>query len=196
MTHTRSLLAAMLCAVTCAAPAFAETGLGLRRVGPTVSYVTPEHIDGVAGFGVLADLGRLTDAIRLDATADYWGKTQGNAPFEVKYRDIAVGARAMVHIPVGDGGVDPALGVGPAMHFTRVEHSDTPGFGPLAGARESRSDFGFDFAGGVGFELSRSVSLMLQTVYRVVIVDASLGGGDVSNQYAFGVGILFRTDGE
>ena len=55
---------------------FAQADIGFKAVGGKVSFVMPEDpIESTIGLGAVADLGTITDAIHLDAFAEYWGKS-------------------------------------------------------------------------------------------------------------------------
>jgi opacity protein-like surface antigen len=182
LRRSLSTLAALVACSLFAAPAAAEMDLGFKGIGPTITYVTPEDIDGTIGFGALADLGRITPLLGLEATLDFWSKSEDAGSLEVKFRDISLGARAMYHFPVEGSKFDPSIGAGIALHLFRSEVPEQVIGGLTFGGDDSETRIGFDLAGQVGYALTSNVDLRMLTGYRIV--------EDVG-QFAIGAGVIF-----
>ena len=97
----RILLCSLIMGALMSHEANAQSDLGLKRIGATIGYVSPEDLDGTFGFGVFADLGTITPTIGLDAHLDYWSESQEDFGTEVSIHDIVLGARGKYYNALG-----------------------------------------------------------------------------------------------
>ena len=91
---------------------FGQADIGLKAIGGKVGFVMPEDpIDSTIGFGLVADLGTITDAIHLDAFVEYWGKSYDVGYYEWSYSHITIGATAKYYFEM-DSEFKPYAGGG------------------------------------------------------------------------------------
>lgn len=178
----RTLFVTAVAALALTAPAVARADLGFVGFGPTISYVSPEDLDGTIGFGAIADFGTIVPNLGLEATGDFWSKSEGSGSQEVKFQDISFGGRAMYHFPVQNSNLDPAVGGGLALHFLRSEIPEFVISGITFGGTETETRIGFDIAGELGVEVSDNLDILVLTAYRVV---------EDFGQFVIGAGLKF-----
>jgi len=65
-------LAACSLLTLAALPAAADARLQFTGIGGHIGLVSPENLDSTFGLGVHADLGSLSDNVRLEGNLDYW----------------------------------------------------------------------------------------------------------------------------
>lgn len=182
----RTLFVAAVAALALTAPAVARADLGFMGIGPTLSYVTPEDIDGTIGFGAIADFGTIVPNLGLEVTGDFWSKSEGEGNFEVKFQDISFGGRAMYHFPMENPQLDPAVGGGLALHLLRTEIPETVIAGITFGGDETETRIGFDLAGELGIRMTENTDVLVLAAYRVV---------EDFGQFVLGAGLMFKFGG-
>jgi opacity protein-like surface antigen len=151
--------------------ASAQSDMGLKRIGATIGYVSPEDLDGTFGFGVFADLGTITPKIGLDAHLDYWSETQEGFGAEASIHDIVLGSRAKYLFQLKDSSIRPFAGGGLSMHFlkAKVSFSD-PNFGTME-EEDSTTKLGLDLGGGLATSLSEQIDFHAETWYVISDID-------------------------
>jgi hypothetical protein len=155
--------------VLAATSAQAQSDLGLKRLGASIGYVSPENLDGTANFGVFADHGTIAPHVNLESRVDYWGWSQNSLGVKSTVNDVSVGARTKYHFDVKNSKVSPYAGVGLGMHFIHSEATIPAGGGfPAMTVSDSRSKLGLDLGGGVSTAISPRSDLMGEIWYGVV----------------------------
>lgn len=152
-----------------AAPAFAQSDLGLKRIGGAVGFVDPENLGTTFSLGVFADHGTLAPHIGLESHLDYWSQSDNFFGTENSVRDLALGVRGKYHFQVSNAKVQPFAGVGLGLHFLKAE-ATIPAFGGFPATTVSASDtkVGFDLGGGVGTPISPRMDLIGETWFGIV----------------------------
>ncbi len=153
--------------------AFAQ-GIGFYGIGGRLGFVMPESdIDNTFGFGAQADLGEITEAIKLAAFLDFWSVSYDAPGFygdaEWKYSTIGIGATAKYFFPM-DGNFMPYAGAGVGFNIgsSKWEASYTdPWTGQTVSddSKDSSTDFSFHFVGGGEMELSPELKGMVEVKY-------------------------------
>ena len=142
--------------------------IGFRSVGASVAYVSPENLDGTFGFGVFADLGRITPQIGLEPRIDYWSGSQEAFGAKAEIRDVAVGARAKYYFEVKGPSIRPFAGAGLGLHFLNAKATvSVPGF-PTVSSSSSDTKLGLDLGGGMETSLNPKVDLHFDLWYGIV----------------------------
>lgn len=163
--------------------AFAQSDLGFKRLGAAVGYVSPEDLDGTFGFGVFADLGKVTPQIALEPRIDYWSQSEEAFGVEAKISDVTVGMRGKYFFEVSHPTIRPFAGAGLGLHFLNAEVTvAVPGFPPVT-AEDSSTKLGLDFGGGIATAVSPRADLNAELWYGIVS-DAS--------QFSLRVGMSFK----
>jgi len=163
-----TLVLTLAIAALSAQRATAEANLGLRSVGASLAYVSPENLNGTFGVGVFADMGRITPEIALEPRIDYWSKTQEEFGAKASVSDIAVGARGKYYFEVQNPNLRPFAGAGLGLHFLHSKVSVTqPGFPTMTG-EASDTKLGLDLGGGVATSLSPKVDFSAEAWYGIV----------------------------
>ena len=154
--------------------------MGFMGIGGRLGYIKPEDpIESTFGFGVVADLGTIVPALRLEGSLDYWSKSYkagyfGFADAEWKYSDLMIGATAKYMIPT-QGKVSPFAGGGLALHMFsyEYEYEYINPFDPSDISHEkyddSETDIGFHAVGGA--EMRLSPNLRGSGEFRYAIAD-------------------------
>src|SRR5689334_14054174 len=113
--------------------ASAQSNIGLKAIGASAAFVSPENLDGAFGLGVFADLGQIAPRIGLEPTLEYWSKTDSQFGVDNTLRDISLGARGKYYFEVANPKVRPFAGVGLGLHFLHAETTENiPGFGNIS----------------------------------------------------------------
>lgn len=142
--------------------------IGFKSLGASVAYVSPENLDGTFGFGVFADLGRITPQIGLEPHIDYWSGSQEAFGAKAEIRDIAVGARGKYYFEVKSPTIRPFLGTGLALHFVNAKATvSVPGF-PTVSSSSSQTKLGLDLGGGMETSLNPKMDLHAELWYGIV----------------------------
>ena len=178
---------ALLVSIAMVCLLFSSTAMaefGFMGIGGKVGYVKPEDpIDGTFGLGVVANLGTIIPALRLEGNVDYWSKSyeasyMGFVGAEWTYSDIMIGATAKYMIPT-QGTVAPYVGGGLALHMFSWEYTyeytyiydsyydeictDT--------CEDSETDIGFHAVGGVEMTLSPNLRGSIEGRYAIADPD-------------------------
>jgi opacity protein-like surface antigen len=151
--------------------ASAQSDIGLKRVGATIGYVSPEDLDGTVGFGAFADLGTFTPNIGWEAHLEYWSQSEESFGAKASVHDIVLGSRAKYLFQLKDSSIRPFAGGGLSMHFLKatVSFSD-PNFGTME-ASDSATKLGLDLGGGLATSLSEKVDFHAETWYVISDID-------------------------
>jgi len=165
----RKILILLLAAASLSAQkASADSGIGFRAIGGALSYVSPDNLDGTIGFGVFADLGRISPSVGLEPRLDFWSQSQEAFGTKASMRDITLGARAKYYFNTSSTKVHPFAGGGLGFHFLRAEATVTePGFAPMS-VSQSDTKLGIDMGGGIATGLSAKVDLNAELWYGIV----------------------------
>src|SRR5262249_48131486 len=148
------LLLVLAVGLLAANQAMAQSKLGLRSVGASIGFVSPENVDGTFGFGVFADVGRITPVIGLEPVIEYWSKSDNAFGAKASLRDVSVGARGKYYIDTSNPKLLTFVGAGLGLHFLHSEGSVTaPGF-PTITVDASDTKLGLDFGGGIATPIS------------------------------------------
>src|SRR5262249_56956655 len=80
--------------------AWAKTDLGMRSIGVDAGFVDPENVVGTFGFGAFANMGNLSQDVRLQPHIGYWAKSQkfGGAKSSVSRIAVSTLALDMFHV--------------------------------------------------------------------------------------------------
>jgi opacity protein-like surface antigen len=165
----RKIMILLLAAASLSARnAAADSSIGFRAIGGALSYVDPENLNGTIGFGVFADLGRISPQVALEPRLDFWSQSQEELGAKASVRDITLGARAKYFFKTSSTKVHPFAGGGLGFHFVRAEASVTePGFTPMS-VSQSDTKLGIDMGGGISTGLSPKVDLNAELWYGIV----------------------------
>jgi opacity protein-like surface antigen len=185
MKRYELLVVALLICVS--SNALADADIGFKGVGGRLSFVSPEDVDAAIGFGAIADLGTITPDIGLQATIDFWSKSEEEFDVESSFRDIVLGARATYNFSVDNPDFTPFVAGGLAIHLFHVE-VDAPEArvaGIVVGGGsydDSETKIGIDLAGGTRYAVSENADIIGEAMYRIV--------SDVS-QFVISAGVIF-----
>ncbi len=149
--------------------AWAKSNLGFKRLGVDVGIVDPEAAGSTVGFGVVADLGRLSPDIRLSTHLGYWNKSESSFGADASVRDISVAARASYMFHVNSPKFQPYVGAGPSLHFFHAQ-VNVPGF-PGMSAEDSSTKLGLDLGGGASMPLSPKANMFGEMWYTLSDID-------------------------
>ena len=182
MKH-KALLLVLALGLLSAQQAAAQSNIGLRAIGASAAFVSPENLDGAFGLGVFADLGQIAPKIGLEPTIEYWSRTDSQFGIENSIRDISIGARGKYYFDVANPKVRPFAGAGLGLHFLHAETSETiPGFGTVSATGDD-TKLGLDLGGGITTPLNAKNDFRAEAWYGIV--------SDV-NQFAVRVGFSHK----
>ena len=176
----------LVLACLAAAGAQAESDISFKGIGPRLSYVSPEDVDGTIGLGATADMGTLAPGWGLQAVLDYWSKSEGSGDFEVKFRDIAIGVRTQRFFETESTSFKPYAAGGLSLHMLKVEIPESTIGTVTFGGSETESKIGIDLAGGAEFGEGEGMKFFGEVMYRIV--------SDVS-QFVVTGGVMFPLGG-
>ena len=160
----RTALLLTLAVLVLAAPAFAQSDLGLKRIGGSLGFVDPENLGTTVSLGVFADHGTVAPHIGLESHLEYWSQSDDLFGTKNSVRDISLGARGKYMFQVSNAKIRPFAGLGLGLHFLKAEVT-VPGFGT---ASASDTKVGFDIGGGVATPVSPKVDLLGETWFGIV----------------------------
>ena len=171
----RSVLVALVAVAFCTVTmqdAMAESNFGLQKLGVSVSYVSPEDIDGTVGFGAFADLGTVSPRFGMEAHLDRWSYSEEEFGMEASVSDLTLGMRGKYLFPVSNPKIQPFAGAGLGIHFLSAEVSMPP-TGPFPGMsmEESSTDLGFELGGGMSTSLGSRTNLLTELWYGFSDID-------------------------
>lgn len=165
--HT--LWIALFAFMLCVTYSFGQSNIGLMGVGGKLGYVMPgSDADNAIGFGAIADLGKITPKINLEADVLYWSKGQDAMGYEWKYSNIAIcGIAKYYFTPEGEqlrwfaGG-----GLGLSMGKSSWEYQN-----PYTGQKEddsvSDTDLAIILCGGGRYQLSPNLDGVAEFRYLI-----------------------------
>ena len=159
----------------------AQSNIGLFGVGAHLGYVMPEDpIDPTFGFGLNADLGTITPAIKLAALLDYWGKSYSTgggygSTSDVTFSVIAIGAMAKYQFEM-EGNIKPYAGAGLSFNIASSK-AEWSYYNPLTGqtvgesSSDSNTDLAIHLAGGAGMPLNDQLDGFAELRYTISDAD-------------------------
>ncbi len=148
--------------------------IGLKGIGGQIGLVMPDYGgDNTIGFGVVADLGTITPALRLEGSADYWSNSWGVEPFKGSWSAITVGGIVKYDFPIGKS-FTPFAGGGAGLTISRSEFDAPTIFGVSIGGSVSTSntDIGLIFVGGADMPIGENMKFTAQAKYNTGGADA------------------------
>ena len=140
--------------------ATAESNLGLKRMGVTFGYVSPQNIDGTFGVSALADLGTVSPQFGIELHADRWSHSEEAFGTKATLSDLMVGARGKYMFQTSSTKIQPFIGAGMGMHFVHAEVSDTD-----MSVEDSATKLGLELGGGMDTSLSPRMDLRTELWY-------------------------------
>ena len=169
----RILILGVVLAVVFSAAAFAKSNVGFYGVGGKIGYVKPDDIDGTLGFGVVADLGKLTDKLSLEGELLYWSKGEKEMGVKASYSEIHIGALTKYFFPQKKGATMfpyAGGGIGFIMQKAKVEYeSEWLGDNEKS---DSETDLGIHLLAGIRKALSPTMNGFAEIRYTI-------GGADI-----------------
>lgn len=176
---------AFICIFACS-QASAQADLGLRGAGIELGIVGPEDVDATIGFGIFADLGKITPNMMLEAHLDYWSQSEDLfTGGDASVRDIALGSRAKWMFPVSNPKIKPFAGAGLGIHFLKFEADAPPTilFPQGFTVEDSSTKIGLDIGGGLMATMNDRTDFIAELWYGFV---------SDANQLALKAGILYK----
>jgi outer membrane protein W len=142
--------------------------LGLRAIGGSLGFVSPDNVDGTFTLGIFADCGRITPNIALEPRIDYWSKSQGAFGSEASIRDVSLGVRGKYLFESSNPKLQPFAGAGLSMHFLHSEvNISDPGF-PAMSVSASDTKLGLDLGGGIATPIGPRSAFLGEAWYSIV----------------------------
>ena len=149
---------------------FAQVDIGLKAVGGKIGFIMPEDpIDNTLGFGAVADLGTITDAINLAAFVEYWGKSYTVGYSETTFSSITIGATAKYYFEM-DSQFKPYAGAGLGFIIGTSSWKytgPTYGYSGASKGSDSSTDIGFHICGGADYPLSDTMTGFAEVKYSI-----------------------------
>src|SRR5262245_16845679 len=165
----RALLFTLVACTLVAGTAAAQSDLGLKAVGMSLGFVSPEDLGGTVSFGVFADHGTIVPQVGLESRIEYWSSSEEAFGVETKVSDIVAGARAKYYFPVASPSIRPFAGGGLALHFVHAEASVANPFGgPAITAEDSQTKLGLDLGGGIAMPINPQWDFLGELWYGIV----------------------------
>jgi len=146
-----------------------ETSESAPVFGAYVKYTLP-----LLGFGIRGGV-------------DYWSKTYGEDPAELKWSDITVSATGLYPFSLPGSPVVPYVGAGVGLHMFKTEFDfGIPGLEP-----EDASDtyFGIHGVGGAEFMVNPMLSVFAEGKYGVIFSE-----GESTNVWAVVGGVGYHLE--
>ena len=162
------LLTIAACAL--AAPsAMAQSNLGIKGLGVSVAFVSPENLDGTVGLGVYADCGTIAPHIGLETRLDYWSESRSDFGVDTHIHDVALGVRGKYNFEVANPRIQPFAGAGLGLHIigARVDVPAQPGF-PAMSTSDSQTKLGLDLGGGIATPVGPRTTFLGELWYGIV----------------------------
>lgn len=170
--------------------ALADADIGFKGAGGKLSFVSPDDIDATIGLGAIVDLGTIIPELGLQATLDFWSKSEDELGAEASFRDIVLGARTAYNFPVENPDFKPYVAGGLAIHIFHSEVDVPPLRDPFGNVipgtggtfDDTETKIGLDLAGGTGYAVADNADLIAEAMFRIV--------SDVS-QFVISAGVVF-----
>ena len=168
------LLSVILLAMTLTV--MAQTEIGFNGVGGRLGYVMPEDpIESTFGFGLNADLGKITPTIKFGAFIDYWSKSYDEEEFgfnvNSSFSVFAIGALARYDFS-SQGNIQPYAAGGLGMNFWSSK-AESEYINPLTGKKDKTeatvddSDFAIHLIGGAEMPLTPQLNGFAEIKYVI-----------------------------
>lgn len=139
-------------AVFATSSSFAQSDLGIKKVGVSVGYVNPENLDGTFSFGALIDHGTMAPRFGLESRIEYWNWSENlGGGDETSLHDIVLGARMKYYFETNSPNIQPFIGTGLGIHMLTAEVTSTS---PSFSASASEDKLGIDLGGGLKMRAS------------------------------------------
>lgn len=166
--NRKLMLAAIALCTLLAQPAMAQSDLGFKRAGISVSMVSPENVDATFGLGAFADLGTIAPNWALESRLDWWSHSESVFGADASLSDITLGARSVYLFPTSST-VQPFAGFGLGMHFLSAEVAVVDPFTSTAyTVKDSETRLGVDFGGGIKTPINPSTMFHAEGWYGIV----------------------------
>ena len=158
--------------------ATAQSDLGLKRMGVTFGYVSPENMDGTISYGAFVDLGTVSPQFGIEAHADRWSHSEEAFDTKATLSDLMIGARGKYLFRTSSTKIQPFIGAGMGVHFLHAEVSDTN-----TSVEDTSNKLGLELGGGMDTNLSPSMGLRTELWY---------GFASDIDQFAMRVGMTWK----
>jgi|GEM_PF-605128 len=147
--------------------AWAKTDLGMRSLGVDAGFVDPSNVDGTFGFGAFANMGNLSQDVRLQPHIGYWSKSQEFGGAKASVSDIAFSTRALYMFHGTSPKFRPYAGGGVGVHFVKAK-AETTFPPPGMSATDTSTKLGLDMGGGFTTPLSEKADFCVDMWYTAM----------------------------
>ena len=140
--------------------------LGFEGIGGKLALVLPgDPMDNTIGLGAIASLGTIVpqiNALKAEASAEYWGNTYDFIGAETKVSYITFNGTAKYYF--SSTGMSPFVGGGLALILARssVSWKTQPIYGNITDSSNSDTDIGFHLVGGVDIPLGPGMKFVVE----------------------------------
>jgi opacity protein-like surface antigen len=172
MMRISSRVLILLLALSVVSIAHSDSDFGVKGLGARFGLIMPEdpYHDGV-GFGLHADLGRVTTDISMSAFIDYWSKSfdediKEDVPGTWEYSSLGMGADFKYIFPL-DARTRPYVGEGLGLVFSKTKKKAERETDHLANSSGSDTDIEFHMLGGIEHRFGPSLKGIAEFKYNV-----------------------------
>lgn len=140
--------------------------MGLKRLGGKVGIVFPKDLDMGFMLGAAADMGEITDNLKLVPLISYWnaGKSEGGYDFSLS--NFQIGADVQYYLKDVKG---LYFGGGLSINFASASVDVPPEIAAFVPETSSSStDIGIDFLGGYEMPLGKTTTGFAQLKYNLI----------------------------
>jgi len=170
--RTSSRVFILLLAMSIVSVAHGDSDFGVRGLGARFGLIMPEDpYHNSVGFGIHADMGRVTTDISMGAFIDYWSKSfdediKENIPGTWEFSSFVVGVDFKYIVPL-DARTRPYVGEGLGLVFSKTRKKAESETDHLANSSGSDTDIEFHLLGGVEHRFSPNLKGMAEVKYNV-----------------------------
>jgi len=146
--------------------------IGFEGFGGKLGLVLPDVGDNTIGFGAIGDLGTILptlNALKAEASAEYWGNSYDYFGGKSKLSVISVNGTAKYYFT--GSGISPFAGAGLGLVLSRASvEFDQPVFG-VSDSSDTDTDIGINLVGGVDIPIGIGMKFVAEGKF-------STAGGD------------------
>jgi len=143
--------------------------LGLKRLGGKVGIIFPQDLDMGFMLGAAADMGELTDDLKLIPLISYWSAGTTESGYDFSFSNFQVGADVQYYLKDVKG---LYFGGGLSINFTTVSWDIPAELAAYYPDSESKTKIGIGLLGGYEMPLGKTTTGFAQAKYNI-ISDAS-----------------------
>ena len=140
--------------------------MGLKRLGGKVGIIFPKDLDMGFMLGAAADMGEITDNLKLIPLISYWNAGKSESGVDLSFTNIQIGADVQYYLKDVKG---LYFGGGLTINFQSASVDVPPEYAQfISETSTSETDIGFGLLGGYEMPLGKTATGFAQAKYNII----------------------------